>query len=324
MTRLAYLLVLAAGCSAATDDLCDEAAAKIATCFPDQGTVAPTCDPTFAAEIASSSCDELAARDGKADGFTCFWMPWLCSGGSSSSTGDKIEVSTEECGGGPDALCPYVTGASCGLVTLHDDAGKEISRGFTSGGGRFTFSGLPKGNYRVKVHERSGSLARMMLSDLSSEQGPASIPIAVDGSDTPWARFELASGAADKVDQCADLDGGVTVKDTAGKAVDRKVVEWDWIVELEKAGEVVERSRPLFIFPDKNVLGFRMLRPGSYIVRFVRVELPEFEKKPNPDYDRLRDRYAADVDPIEVEVTVTNADRNKTITVNRTIVDPLR
>lgn len=323
MTRFAFVLMLAAGCSTAADDLCDEAAAKIATCFPDQATVAPTCDPAFAAEIASSSCDDLAHRDGKADGFTCFWMPWLCSsdGGSPGST---IEVSTEECGGGPDSLCPYVTGASCGLVTLHDDSGNEISRGFTSGGGRFTFSGLEKGSYRVKVHERSGSLARMMLDDLSTEQGPASIPIELDGSDKPWARFELAFGAADKIDQCADVSGGLTVKDGAGKAVDRKLVEWEWIIELESAGEVLERSRPLFIFPDKNVLGFRMLRPGAYTVRFVRMDIPEFERKPNPDYDRLRDRYAADVDPIEAKLTVSNADRNKTITLNRTITDPLR
>lgn len=323
MIRLGLVLLLASGCSAAGDDVCDEAATKIATCFPDQGTVAPVCDPEIAGQIVSSTCDELAAQDGKADGWTCFWMPWLCTGGSSSGT--TIEVSLEECGGGPEALCPFVTGASCGLVTLHDAAGKEVSRGFSSSGGRFTFSGLDQGTYRVKVHERSGSLARMMLSDFSSAQGPASLPIELGSGDAPWARFNLVSGAADKIDQCADLTGGLTVEDRDGQLVDRRETEWEWIVELETAGEVIERTRPLFIFPDRNALGFRRLRPGAYTLRFVRVDIPEFARVNNPDHDRLRERFAVDdVAPIESAITIDNDDRNHTLAIDRTIVDPLR
>lgn len=323
MRRLSLIAVLASGCTSSSVDVCDEAAAKIAACFPDQATIAPTCDPGIAEQIASSTCEDLSHRDGKEDGWTCIWMPWLCSG--SSSSGTSIEVSLEECGGGPDALCPFVSGASCGMVTLHDSSGGEVARGFSSDGGRLTFSGLAKGNYRVKVHERSGSLAKMMLADLSTDQGPASIPITLDGRETAWARFELVTGSSDKIDQCADARGGLTVEDSAGALVDRKLVEWEWLVELETAGEVVERTRPLFIFPDSNVLDFRMMRPGTYTLRFVRMDIPEFERKPNPDYDRLRDRYTDDsVAPIESKFTVTNADRNKTLTIDRTITDPNR
>jgi len=323
MTRLMLVSCgLLTACTVRTDSACDEAAAKIATCFPDHATIAPTCDPDAAAEIAGSSCDDLRGLDGKADGATCLWLPWLCGGGSS---GSKIEVSVEQCGG--DVFgggCPYVTSASCGLVTLHDDTGKEVSRGFSSDGGRFTFDGLEAGSYRVKVHQRSGSLSKIVVDELTDERGPASLAIDVGDGDPPWARFELVQGEAAKIDQCAELEGGLTVEDAAGHAVDREEVEWDWLVELEQDGEVLERTRPLFVYPDDNALRFRMVHTGGYTLRFVRMDIPDYARVANPDYDRLRDLYSADAAPIEADLTISNSQRNKTVSISRTIVDPLR
>jgi hypothetical protein len=317
--------VVLGGC-AATDETCEDAAAKIATCFPQHATIAPVCDPATASEIAESSCEELAARDGKADSWTCTWMPWMCTGGSGggTSSGKRIEVAVDQCGGDFAGICPYLTSASCGLVTLHGSSGAEVSRGFSSGGGRFTFDGIPAGTYLVKVHQRNGSLAKMQADELSSAVTAASIKVTVATGDTPWARFNLVPGSAAAITQCANLDGGLTVKDGAGHVVDRHAVEWEWLVELEVEGVVVERSRPLYIDPGKNVIGFRLVRPGTHTVRFVRMQIPEYKRRPNPDYAQLRQLYTADVDPIEATVTVTNAQRGQVVSISKTIVDPLR
>lgn len=311
--------------------------AKLAACFPDVTTIAPTCDADVADQVNSMSCDELAARDGKADSWTCVWMPWLpsCSGGSSggggTSSGKRIEVSTEECGPGP--LCPYVSGASCGLVTLHKGS-QEVARGFSTGGGRFTFEGLGAGEYTVKIHKRDNTLAKMFVSDLSDETASASMKVTVGSGEAPWARFNLVNGTAAAMTRCADIDGNLTVKAKSNNAaVDRHEVEWDWIVELETDGAVVDRTRPLFIHheasgsgQDVNVLGFRQLRAGTHTLRFVRMDIPEYKRRPNPNYADLVKYNAADgVDPIEVTVTVSAAQASgRTVTVNKSLVDPLR
>ncbi len=335
MTRLAVLIPLAfLGC-ADTSDPCADMTAKLAACFPDVTTIAPACDTEIADQVNSMSCDELAARDGKADSWTCVWMPWLpsCSGGGGggTSSGRRIEVSTEECGPGP--LCPYVSGASCGLVTLHDGT-REVARGFSTGGGRFTFDGLAAGEYTVKVRKRDNTLARMFVSDLSDETATASVKVTVGSGDAPWARFNLVNGSAAAMTRCADIDGSLSIKAKSNNAiVDRHLVEWDWIVELETDGAVVDRTRPLFIHheasgsgQDENVLGFRQLRAGTHTLRFVRMNIPAYKQKPNPDYADLVKYYAADdVEPIEISVTVSAAQASgKTITVDKTLVDPLR
>lgn len=331
LPRLAWSLVLVSACAADSGDPCADAAAKLAVCFPAQAAIAPTCDADTADVIAASSCDELSARDGKADSWTCTWMPWLCASGGGSggtSSGRTIEVSVLECGGGPDALCPYVQSAACGLVTLHDDGGDEIARGYSSGGGRFTFAGVPAGDYTVKVRKRDGALAKMMASEYSSATESAVLPISVDGGEAPWARFNLIGGSAALITQCANLEGGLTVTDGSGTEVDRHDVEWEWLVELEAEGEVIERTRPLFIYDETsptNVLGFDLLRPGTYTVRFVRMNIPSYKRLPNPDYAALRRYYSAtSVEPIETTVTITSAQRGKTLPFARTIVDPLR
>lgn len=330
--RAAVLIPIALVACADTGDPCTEMSAKLAACFPDVTTIAPTCDPEVADQVNSLSCDELSARDGKADSWTCVWMPWLpsCSGGGSSG-GKRIEVSTEECG--PGSLCPYVTGASCGLVTLHQGS-QEVARGFSSGGGRFTFDGLAAGEYTVKVLERGNTLARMFVSDFSDETATASMKVTVGSGAAPWARFNLVNGSAAAMTRCADVDGNLTVKaESNDAAVDRHEVEWDWIVELETDGAVVDRTRPLFIHHeasgsgrDENALGFRQLRAGTHTVRFVRMDIPAYKRRPNPDYADLVKYYRADdVEPIEVTVTVSAAQATgRTITLNKTIVDPLR
>jgi hypothetical protein len=324
MKRLAFLFLSLAGC-ATEGDPCGAAAAHIAACFPDHAIVAPSCDADSADDIASASCDELAMRDGKADGWSCVWMPWLPScggGGGSSSSGKKIEVAVEECGPGP--LCPYVQSAPCGLVTLHKGSA-EVARGYSSGGGRLTFEGLAAGEYTVKVHHRDNSLAKMLPDQLSDAQAPASSKFTVGSGETPWARFELVNGSAEKLTRCAQSRGNLTVKDRAGHAVDRALVEWDWIVEHEVDG-AIERTRPLY-FSDlggENVIGFRMLRAGTHKLRFVRVNIPSYLQRPNPDYDRLRRDYAANVAPIETTFSVSASQIGGTVSINRTITDPLR
>lgn len=324
MNRCAAMLCLIAACAPTEDDACSEASAKVAACFPEQATIAPVCDPATAVEIAGSSCEDLASRDGKSDSSTCTWMPWLCtSGGGGSSGGKKIEVAVDECGGDLGG-CPYVTSAACGLVTLHRSTGAEVARGYSSGGGRFTFEGVPAGTYNVKVHERTGTLAKMMVDEFASATTAANVKVTVGSGDAPWARFELVNGSAEKIMQCAALDGGLTVKDGAGHVVDRAAVAWEWIVELEVAGAVVERVRPLNYDPTKNTLDFRLVRPGTHTLRFVRMNIPEYKRQQNPDLAALRQSYSANVDPIETTVTVTNAQRGQTISISRTIVDPLR
>lgn len=321
MKRLVFLLVPLAAC-AASDDPCGDAAAHIAACFPDHAIAAPVCDPATAGDIAATSCDELAMRDGKADGWSCLWMPWLssCTGGSSS--GKKIEVAVEECG--PGGLCPYVQSAPCGLVTLHKGSA-EVARGYSSGGGRLTFEGLAAGEYTVKVKTRANALATMLPDQLSDQTAPASVKVTVGSGDAPWARFELVNGSAEKLTRCAESRGNLTVKDRAGHAVDRKLVEWDWIVEHEVDG-AIERTRPLYFFQNngENIIDFRMLHTGTHTLRFVRVNIPSYLQKPNPDYDRLRRDYAANVPPIETTFSVSASQVGKTVTIDRTITDPLR
>lgn len=322
MKRLAFFLLPLAAC-AASDDPCGDAAAHIAACFPDHAIVAPTCDPATADDIASTSCDELAMRDGKADGWSCIWMPWLAScGGGSSSSGKKIEVAVEECG--PGGLCPYVQSAPCGLVTLHEGSA-EVARGYSSGGGRLTFEGLAAGEYTVKVHHRDNTLAKMLPDELSDATAPASSKITVGSGETPWARFELVNGSAEKLTRCAQSRGNLTVKDRAGHAVDRKLVEWDWIVEHEVDG-AIERTRPLYFSESagENIIDFRMLHVGTHTLRFVRVNIPSYLQRPNPDYDRLRRDYAANTPPIETTFTVSASHVGGTVSINRTITDPLR
>lgn len=317
MTRFAWFALLPLAACASSDDPCAAAADHLAACFPDHALVAPTCDPATADEIATSSCEDLSHRDGKADGWTCVWMPWLsdCSTGGGSS-GKTIEVAVEECGPG---LCPYVQSAGCGLVTLHKASGAEVARGYSSGGGRLTFEGLAAGTYTVKVHERDDSLARMLPDELSDAEAPASAKVTVGSGETPWARFELVNGSSDQINRCADARGTLTVKDHGGHVVAGASVEWDWLVELETDG-AIERTRPI-----DNILDFRLLHTGTHTLRFVRMDIPSYEQHANPDYDRLRRLYSADaVAPIETTFTVSASQVGNTVTVNRTITDPLR
>jgi hypothetical protein len=328
-TPALILVLLGATACSGGEAACEAAAETIATCFPNQAVA--TCDPETAEQIAASSCDELTASGKADDPITCFWMPWLCSGGSTTS-GGTIEVAVEECGGMRGDLCPYVTSASCALVTLHDASNAEVARGYTSAGGRFTVNGLADGNFTVKIHERDGSLATMQPYELSSNEEPAKVRVDVArGEDAPWARFALVPDSQERITQCADLAGGLTVKSPSGAEVDRHEVEWDWIVELEREGQVVERTRPLFIHheatesgQDENVLGFRTLVMGEYTVRLVRVDIPESRQRPNPDYAQLVRLYAVDaVAPIETTVKVTSAKRGKILSISQTIVDPI-
>lgn len=316
LRRVVAVLIPLAAC-ASNDSACELAAAHVAACFPDHAT-APVCDPDTADAITELSCNELAAWDGKADNPWCFWTPWLCTG-DSGTTGKKIEVSVEECG--PGGLCPYVQSASCGLVTLHDNTGAHVAKGFTSGGGRLTFENIAAGTYTVKVFERDGSLARMMVSDYTDETSTAKQTITLGSGDAPWARFNLTNGSAEAITQCANVRGNVTFTDAAGNELDRKEMEWSWLVELETNGTIVDITRPLSYATDENIVAFGLLQKGSHTIRYIRMDIPSYERKPNPDYARLRRLYSTD-ETIEQTLSVTAAKIGTEIGFAKTFVDP--
>lgn len=310
------LLIPLAAC-ASDDSACERAAEHVAACFPDHPT-APVCDPDTAESITELSCNELAGYEGKSDNPWCFWTPWLCTGGSGTS-GKKIEVSVEECG--PGGLCPYVQSASCGLVTLHDNTGKQVAKGFTSGGGRLTFENIAAGTYTVKVFERDGSLARMMVSDYTDETATAKQTITLGSGDAPWARFNLTNGSAEALTQCANVRGNVTFTDAGGTPLDRDEMEWSWLVELETNGTIVDITRPLSFHPDENIVAFSLLQKGNHTIRYVRMDIPSYDRKINPDYARLRRLYSTDK-VVEQTLSVTAAKIGTEIGFSRTIVDP--
>jgi hypothetical protein len=243
-------------------------------------------------------------------------------GGKADSPSRRIEVSVDECG--PGGLCPYVQSASCGLVTLHDKTGKVVAKAFSSDGGRVTFANIANGEYTVKVHKANGTLAQMFVSDYTDELATAKLELEVTGSGgAQWARFNLPNGSADELTQCAAVRGNVTVTDSRGTPLDRHDAEWNWFVELERDGNVLDISRLLFIYPDSNVVSFRLLPKGTSTIRFIRMDIPSYLQKPNPDYARLRRLYATDEAPIELDVSVTSNQFGKELDVSREIVDPL-
>lgn len=320
--RFALILIPFAAACASDESSCERAADHLAACFPDQATIAQ-CDPDTADAIADMPCSELAGWGGKSDNPYCFWTPWLCTGdgdsGGSSSSSRKIEVAVDECLG---LGCSGVQSAGCGLVTLHDKDDKQIAKALTSGGGRVTFSGIPKGSYTVKVHKSDGTLASMMLSDYGDQTGPAKQKVDLGSGETPWARFSLPNGTAAAVTQCAELRGNITVTDSHGTKLDRHAAEWNWFVELVVDGDSKDLSRLLFIYPDSNVVDFGGVPKGTAKIRYYRMDIPTYAQKINPDYEQLLHDYRTSDAPLEYSVTVGSSQFNKTIDVSRKIVDP--
>ena len=272
-------------------------ALTLSACATDDDDL-PTCDPGVV-------CGDDEGGEGKAD-----------------SPSRRIEVAVEECG--PGYLCPYVQSASCGLVTLHDKTDKLVARAFSSDGGRVTFTNLANGEYTVKVQKRDGTLAKMFVSDYTDQLATAKQKLTISGGwgEAQWARFNLPNGSAAQLTQCAEVRGNITVTDADGTKLDRHESEWNWFVELERDGRVADISRLLFIYPDSNVVNFRLVPKGTSTIRYVRMDIPTYEQKPNPDYARLRRLYSTD-ESIDIDVSVSSAQFGKTIDVSRKIVDPL-
>jgi hypothetical protein len=168
----------------------------------------------------------------------------------------------------------------------------------------------------------------MMASEYTSSTVKATAPVTLASGDAPWVDFSLVGGSEASVNACATPEGTLTVTDKAGKVLDRHAQEWSWVIEFEVDGKI-ERTRPLFIYgdggpKDKNVFGFEQVRPGTHTLRFIRMDIPSYAQKPNPDYAQLVRLYAASgVAPIEVTVKVTSSQLGKTLKLDRKIVDPL-
>jgi hypothetical protein len=163
----------------------------------------------------------------------------------------------------------------------------------------------------------------MMVSDYTDETSTARQTIELATGDAPWARFNLVTGSAELITQCADARGNITFTDAGGQELDRQEMEWSWLVELETAGAVVDRARPIFFHPDENIVSFRLLSKGSHTLRFVRMDIPSYEQKPNPDYARLRRLYSTDEPPKEYTLSVTSSQIGREINISRKVVDPL-
>lgn len=290
--------------------ICAEAAAHVQTCFPDAEIGTPeACDPAQAADLISRPCEELQAVDAnKADGLCAPWLWWtwqscLPSGGGGGATAAQpLYVSLSTC---DDDFClGTLGGGSCALVTLEDASGEEVARGYTNTNSSARFEGLAPGVYTVKVWTREDELAEQMVSEglALSGRAPATQEVAVEVSDeNALARFYFERGVRETLERCAAVSGTVAgVCD--GAPMEEDEVEWTWFVRIQGenvAGELEQLTRPLKIFEVGNQYRFTGLLPGTYTVTLVELEVPSYQRRPNPDYQGLAERYATGV---EVEV----------------------
>lgn len=295
----------ATGAEAST--VCDQAKAHLEACFPGQAA-ATECHGATAQQVLDASCDELAGLDDKADGWMCFWTPWLCSTGGSSTDTYTIRVGTSRCAQsifGDDDCSGYYS-SSCTAVGLYKD-GEEIDRQFSSLHGSVRFEVEEKGDYEVRVFERGGDVATHIVGSFQYSYEPAVQTVTVGEDEEVRLGFDLPHDSEAKVMQCAPVNVDFTVETATGERVDSKQVEWEWFMRFLQADGTVKILRPFSIHPDAtgeddyvNRATFHRIYQGEHLVEFIRMEIPEWRRENNPDYEYLLERYAADVDPVVV------------------------
>ena len=72
-----------------------------------------------------------------------------------------------------------------------------------------------------------------------------------------------------------------------------------------------------------RIVAFRLLSKGTHTLRYIRMNIPSYDRKANPDYERLRRLYATNDAPSEQTITVTASHVGKEISLSRKVVDPL-
>ena len=314
-------------------DLCDQARAKLLECFPDQ-TPGDSCHGATAQQILDESCEELASHDGKSDGgWICFWNPWLCSGGSSETPTYALTVGTSRCGtsilGGND--CHYYSSSSCTTVAVYQE-GVEITRGHTGRHGTVRFEFDEPGEYEVRVLDRNEEVADQLRGFVTYEASPAIRTVTFGESREERFGFNLSHDSQELMQRCAPVTVELGAQTLSGEPVVAQDVEWDWLIRFQQANGTEEVKRAFAIHPDAtgeedfvNRAHFHWTYGGDHIVEFVRVNIPEWQRRPNPDYEDLLRRYAvSSVQSLEEPYTLLDEDIPSGDKLSIVLIDPLR
>lgn len=338
ITTLVFLLpTLALGCGAESTDEsnpgaanpCTEAVAHLQACFPDQA-MPGECHEASAQQILDSSCEELAAGDGKADGgWTCLWMPWLCVGGGNDDS-RAVSVVVERCAGTYGPIDCYGTyGAPCTLVVLENEAGEELDRQYTGTYGSVRFVDVPAGANVVRVLDRAGQTTTQVIGEYTYSTAEAKVEVPADAED-PKVRVYLPGDSEATVKACSTVHGHLDVVDGAGLRVDTEEIEWGWLVRFLAEDGTVELMRPFRVHPDasgsgqwENNFTFFRTYEGEHVVEFIRMDIPSYARENNPDYEHLLDYYAEEfVPPESVSFVVEAGDIPDDVEFKHTIVEP--
>lgn len=311
LSRMLLLALLIAGVGAcgeaaevdsAESDLCAQAQAKLAECFPDE-TPGDMCHGATAQRVLDDSCEELANVDTKADGnWMCFWNPFLCasSGGSTSQPSTyTLMVGTSRCGGGLlGDDCTYYQSSSCTAVALYRD-GAEVARDHSSRHGSVRFEVSEAGTYEVRVLDRADEVTDQIKGFVSYSYVPAVESVTLDDKREVRVNFNLPSNSEEAVKRCAPFRIDLTVESPDEVRIHPHEVEWDWFIRFEQENGTVGVSRPFSFHPDAtrepdyvNRTTFHWTYAGDHTVEFIRMNVPQFRRVANPDYEALLERYA--------------------------------
>ncbi len=308
------LLVLgftACGGAEGDEELCAEAEAHVKACFPDDEVVSPAeCDPAAAERTVTQTCAELEGQ-AKTDGFCNPWMWWTCqSDGSSDGSDDaagnsddwrderELWVRVKAC---TDDLCDRIMGApQCARVVVRERGGDDVASQHTGihGSAGWTEIGLTGGEYVAEVRRRDGSVAEMMVEEGSGfgkpGRAPAEVAFEVGDDDSVGIDVYVTQEEAEKLGRCAKLQSTVAAA-CDGAAMPAEETEWAFFARLrgESAdGEYVDYTRPFQLHERPNTASFQRVLAGEYTLSFLEMDIPEFRRENNPDYERLVDLYA--------------------------------
>ncbi|MBT9559523.1 MAG: hypothetical protein IV100_26065 [Myxococcales bacterium] len=322
--------------SSSTNGDCAAATAKLQSCFPGEA-VPPTCDEATAVDIASQSCSELQASGGKSDSpLTCLWMPWLCAGGSTTTPSETeasaLTIAVSHCWGSAfsEDDCSGTSSLSCAQVVLFDASGSEVARAFSGEGGITRFDDIEPGTYTVRVLDRSGKLAKQVVGDLATSVEPAEIVVDVTSEPTR-AELNLTMASQETVRACSFVGVDLLVTNAAGEKLDPDEVEWSWIVRYERPDGEIELTRPFRYGAEAeteadviNRFGVHRIYSGEHTFEAIRVDIPSYERKNNPDYESLLERRRVDgVDAQAITLKVLKKDLPTDLEFETSIVDPL-
>jgi hypothetical protein len=336
---VALLLVGAQACGPTDEsahhdsaDLCAQANAKLSECFPDQ-PAGDGCHGATAQLILDQSCEDLASVDAKADGsWMCFWNPWLCRSGSSQPQTYTLMVGTSRCGAGllGDNDCTYYYSSSCTAVALYRD-GIEVARDHSSLHGSVRFELDEPGDYEVHVLDRQDAVATQLEGLVSYQRTPAIKAVSIGNSGEARVNFDLPHDSEEAVKRCAPVRIDLSVETAAGNAISAQDVEWQWFVRFLQDDGTVGLTRPFAIHPDAsgeadyvNRAYFSQVYAGVHMVEFVRMNIPEWARRNNPDYQALLERYAVrSVPPLAERYTLADANIPAGDRLDVVLVDPL-